>query len=76
MLYEVITPEKTVAVSFLMKLLRSQLSSKNMDPLIEKQLLKWGLSKQRLPTELCEWEQFLSVITSYSIHYTKLYDSV
>jgi len=33
-----------------------------MDPLIEKQLLKWGLSKQRLPTELYEWEQFLSLV--------------
>ncbi len=33
-----------------------------MDPLIEKQFKKWGLSQQRLPTDLEEWRRFLKLI--------------
>ncbi len=33
-----------------------------MDPLIEKQFKKWGLSKLCLPTDLREWNQFLNLV--------------
>jgi len=33
-----------------------------MEPLIEKQFKKWGLSQQRLPTDLKEWSKFLGLV--------------